>query len=205
MKRFSHGWMLIFWVIYGGVFYALEWLVPPREYVAVWCPLDERIPFCEWFMIPYLFWFVYMVWAHGYTFFADPAAFRRLMKCIMLTFGTACVIFVVFPTCQELRPGVYPRDNTLSRLAAWFYTTDTSTNVFPSLHVCGSIAAGAALADTKRFGTPGWKWINFAIVTFISVSTVFVKQHSVLDVIGGIALSAPALWFTYRAKTGEKV
>lgn len=193
------GWqLLLFWPIYGIYFYTVEWLMPGQEYYAVWCPLDEYIPFNELFLLPYLGWFVYMVAAHAYTFFVDKGAFRRLMGMIFLTFGITCVIFLVFPTCQQLRPASFSRDNILTRLMAWFYTTDTSTNVCPSLHVCGSIASAAAFTDTQRFSGRGWKLFHWSAAALISISTVFVKQHSVVDVVCGVAMSAAACTIVYR-------
>lgn len=196
--RFRHMLLLLFWPAYGLYFYAIEWIIPRDFYHVMWCPVDDMIPFNELFLIPYLFWFVYLVGAHAYTFFVDVAAFRRLMYNIIFMFGLTCVIFVVFPTCQQMRPEVFPRDNVLTRLTAWFYTTDTSTNVCPSLHVCGSFAAAAAFADTKRFSSRGWKAAHFGIAVLISVSTVFVKQHSVIDTVCGILFSAAAYWIVYQ-------
>lgn len=184
-----------FWPVFGLCFYALEWLVPQRQYHVMYHPLDDRIPFCELFLIPYLFWFVFMVFAYLYTFFAEPRAFRRLMMFTILTYGGGLVMFVLFPTCQNLRPDGFERDNILTRLMAWFYTCDTSTNVCPSLHVCGSLAAALGLADTKRFSRRrGWV---FAIALTICASTVFVKQHSILDTIWGFGFSGWA-WMCVR-------
>ena len=172
-----------FWPLFGLCFYALEWLVPERAYHVMYHPLDDAIPFCELFLIPYLFWFVFMVFSYVYTFFADPQAFRKLMMVTILTYGGGLVMFVLFPTCQNLRPVVFERDNLLTRLMAWFYTCDTSTNVCPSLHVCGSLAAAWGLMDTKRFSSPARRRAVMAVALTICVSTVFVKQHSCLDTV----------------------
>lgn len=198
--RFRHIWMLLFWIAYGLYFYTIEWLLPRDDYIPMYHPLDDRIPFCELFVIPYLFWFFFMVGAHAYTFFTDVAAFKRLMYCIFLTFGVTCIIFVVFPTCQELRPTTFERDNFLVRTMRWFYTTDTSTNVCPSLHVCGSFAAAFGFCDTERFSTRGWKIVHYGIAWLISISTVFVKQHSVVDTFWGLVMSGVVYVLVYKIK-----
>ena len=130
-----------FWPLFGLCFYALEWLVPGRVYHVMYHPTDSLIPFCELFVIPYLFWFPFMIFAYVYAFFTDAGAFRRMMRFTALTYGGGLLMFILFPTCQNLRPQVFPRDNFLTAVMAWFYTCDTSTNVCPSLHVCGSLAA----------------------------------------------------------------
>ena len=192
-----------FWPFFGLCFYALEWLVPGRVYHVMYHPVDDLIPFCELFLIPYLFWFVFMVFSYVYTFFADGAAFRRMMRFTMLTYGGGLLMFVLYPTCKNLRPEVFQRDNVLTQLMAWFYTTDTSTNVCPSLHVCGSLAAAWGLLDTRRFSTPRWRRAILAVALTICVSTVFVKQHSILDMLWGFGFSGFAWLAVYGEKASE--
>lgn len=202
--NFSHIWLLLFWPLFGLFFYVIEWVVPREGFHVMWCPLDDRIPFQEWFLIPYVYWYVQMVGAHAYTFFADPGAFRRLMYNILLTFGVSCVVFLVYPTCQELRPETFERDNLLTRFMGWFYENmDTNTNVCPSLHVCGSIAAALALCDTERFRGWGWKAVHYGSAALICMATVFLKQHSVIDVVWGLVLSAVSWWLVYRVDWGR--
>lgn len=197
--EFAHWKLLIFWPLFGAFFYIIEWVAPREGFHVMWCPLDDAIPFQESFLIPYVYWYILMVGAHAYTFFADAGAFRRLMYNIILTFGVSSVVFLVYPTCQELRPDSFERDNLLTRFMGWFYVNlDTSTNVCPSLHVCGSIAAAQALCDTERFRSRGWKAIHYGSAALICISTVFLKQHSVIDVVWGLVLSAVSWWLVYR-------
>ena len=191
-----------FWLVFGLCFYALEWLVPGRSYQVMYHPLDDVIPFCELFVIPYLFWFVFMGFAYVYAFFAEPRAFRRMMWFTILTYGSGLLMFLIFPTCQNLRPDVFVRDNFLTRVMAWFYTCDTSTNVCPSLHVCGSLAAAFGFVDTKRFSTKGWKTTIYIIALTICASTVFVKQHSIIDTVFGFVFSGYA-WLMVYGRTSR--
>ena len=192
-----------FWLLFGLSFYALEWLVPQREYHVMYHPVDDRIPFCELFLIPYLFWFVFMIGSYLYTFFAEPMAFRRMMWFTILTYGGGLVMFLLYPTCQNLRPVVFERDNLLTQVMAWFYTCDTSTNVCPSLHVCGSLAAAFGLVDTRRFSSPAWKTTVYTVALTICISTVFVKQHSIIDTVCGFIFSGYAWLLVYG--TAERV
>ncbi len=191
-----------FWLLFGASFYALEWLVPPREFHVMYHPVDDLIPFCELFVIPYLFWFVFMISAYFYAFFADPAAFRRMMLFTILTYGGGLLMFIFYPTCQNLRPEVFERDNLLTQVMAWFYTRDTSTNVCPSLHVCGSLAAAFGFVDTKRFSTRAWKTTIYIIALTICASTVFVKQHSIIDTVYGFIFCGYA-WLLVYGRTSR--
>ena len=74
--EFSHVRLLLYWPIFGLLFLFLERLQPQRNYYPVYCGLDDIIPFCEWALIPYLFWFVFLIGTLVYTFFVDVPAFR---------------------------------------------------------------------------------------------------------------------------------
>ena len=86
----------------------------------------------------------------------------------------------------------------MTRFVAMFYQFDTNTNVCPSIHCLGAMAVAFAAWDTERFRKPLWKAAFFAMALLISVSTVFVKQHSVLDVVCAFLL----LWTMHRAIYG---
>lgn len=190
--QFRHLKLLLYWVIFGILFYGVERVIPRRMYHTMWCPLDDRIPFCEWFMIPYMFWFVFLAGMHVYLLLEDIPAFRRMMRFIMLTYSAALVVFLLYPTRQLLRPAEFPRDNFLTRFIAAFYRFDTNTNVCPSLHCVGSMAVVFAAWDTERLRKGAWRVVFPVTGLLISVSTVFVKQHSVQDVFWGMTLSLTA-------------
>lgn len=60
-ESFRHLKLLLFWPIYGFFFYFVEKLYMPARYYPMHCALDDMIPFCELFMIPYLAWFLCIV------------------------------------------------------------------------------------------------------------------------------------------------
>lgn len=194
-SRFSHWKLLLYWPFFGILFYMAEQIFSQRQFHAMWCPLDDSIPFYEWFLIPYLFWFVYLAGMHVYLFFRDAAAFRGMMRFIILTYSAALVIFFLYPTCQNLRPAQFLRDNLLTRLTAAFYAFDTNTNVCPSLHCVGSMAVVFASWDAPSLRR--WRLPITAMGLLISISTVFVKQHSILDVFWAMILCAAAYSAVY--------
>jgi membrane-associated phospholipid phosphatase len=75
-------------------------------------------------------------------------------------------------------------------MLASIYSVDTATNVFPSIHVFNSIGAMIAISKSERLRNIAWlQWFTFVLTVSICLSTVFLKQHSVLDIFGAIALS----------------
>ena len=187
---YRHILLLLYWPVHGLLFLLLEQGWFAERYYTVGCALDELIGFNEWFFIPYLFWFVYLAGGLAFTFFYDVRSFRRMMRFIILTYGATLVIYILWPTRQLLRPNVFPRDNILTRFAAWFYEFDTNTNVCPSIHVLGAVAVSVGLWDCGRFRRPAWRVFFGAQTALICISTVFVKQHSVIDVLAAAVLSA---------------
>lgn len=202
--EFRHLLLLLFWIGFGIFFGAVERLIPRTDWHVMYSPLDDRIPFCELFLIPYLFWFLFLVGMHLYLLLFDVPAFRRFMYFIMVTYSVTAFVYIVYPTSQELRPDSFARDNFLTRLMAGFYEFDTSTNVCPSLHCVGSMAVAAAAFDTKRFRTTAWRCAFLGTAVLISVSTVFVKQHSVVDVFWAWLLCGAAYVLVYRLPVRRK-
>lgn len=203
--QFRHLKLLLFWPVFGVMFLFVERFYQVDSYYVVYCKLDDYIPFQEWFVIPYLFWFVFLVGMHLYTLLYDIEVFRKLMRFIILTYGVTIILYLLFPTCQELRPVAFDRDNVLTRFMAGFYQFDTNTNVCPSLHVIGSVAAMFAAWHSKHFSTTKWKVVSGITAVLICLSTVFLKQHSILDVVAAIPICVIAYFITfYHKRRGEQ-
>ena len=172
---------------------------PMTQYWATQIPLDDLIPFCEWFAIPYCLWYPLLIGLGLYLFFRDSRAFRRYMLFLAVTFLASELIWLLVPNGQDLRPLILPRDNLLTRLIAVLYGIDTHTNVFPSVHVVGSVGAALAAWDSPLLRRKRWLCAAVTLLSAaICLSVVFVKQHGVLDLLGGLALSLATACFIYR-------
>jgi len=198
--EFEHLKYLAYWPVFGVFFLTVERLWIRESYYPIYCPWDEVIPFCEYFLIPYLFWFVFLVGIHVYTLLFDTESFKNLMRFIILSYSAAMLIYLIFPNCQELRPIVFERDNGFTHFVAAWYQFDTNTNVCPSIHVIGSVAVMFCAWHSKHFHTAGWRTAFVLMTLLISVSTVFLKQHSVLDVLAAIPICTIAYLAVYWKK-----
>lgn len=197
--RFSHLKLLGGWIVYFMLYFITENLIPYEKCHVIHCALDDMIPFNEYFLLFYCFWYVLIVISLLYFLLYDINSFRRLQIFIMITQAIAMVIYIVYPSIQIGRPEVMPRDNFLCNVMAFIYAFDTPTGVFPSLHVAYSM--GIASVWCKNRKTPlWWKLFVVASVVMICVSVAFVKQHSVLD----IALAIPVGLFAENIVFGRK-
>lgn len=198
-QKYKHLFLLLYWPIFGLVFMSLEHVVPVlyerimgREliYAAVESVLDASIPFCEWFVIPYYFWFAFLVGMVIYGLLFDIRAFRHYMWFVILSYSATAIIYIVWPNMQPLRPMEFPRDNWMIDIVKNLYDFDTHTNVCPSIHVLGSLAVCVAGLHSKTLRGVGWKFFFVIATVLITLSTVFLKQHSIIDVYTALALGA---------------
>ena len=178
------------WVpVYLLSFFTIERLVT-THYWPTQLPIDNLIPFCEWFVIPYCLWYFFLVATGLFLLLRDRPGFRRYMDFLALTFFLSEAIWLLVPNGQDLRPLVMPRSNLLTQLVAALYRADTNTNVFPSVHVVGAMGAAWALQRTPALQhRPLLRKAASILAVLICLSTLFIKQHSVLDVLGGLLLS----------------
>lgn len=202
--EFRHLKLLIYWPVFLLFFLFVERLSPVDYYYPVSCALDAHIPFCEFFVIPYLFWFAYLIGMHLYTLLYDIEVFRKLMRFIIISYSIRMVIYLLFPTCQELRPTTFERDNLFTQFLCYFYQFDTNTNVCPSLHVVGSAAVWCTSLHIEKFRTFGWKLFFGMTAILICASTLFLKQHSVVDVIVAIPVCLIAYFFSFKRNTKKQ-
>ncbi len=202
--EFSHIKLLLFWPIYGLTFLILERYLNVT-YHPVYIPLDDSIPFLEIFAIPYYFWFVFLVGIQIYGFFYDIKTFKNYLYFTILTYTLTVIIYLIYPTSQNLRPTEFARDNIFTDVVKMLYQCDTNTNVCPSLHVIGSFAVYFAARKSKAFSGLWWRIAFLFVTILISVSTVFLKQHSALDIFWALVLCAVCYPIVFcRDKIKEK-
>lgn len=197
--EFSHLKLLLFWPFYGLGFLLLERFLP-LDFHPIECALDAKIPFCEYFVFAYLFWFVYLIGMIGYLLLTDREGFRLNAWYIIITYTVTLCVYVIYPSCQNLRPAAFDRDNLCTRMVGFLYAFDTNTNVCPSIHVIGSMATLFAGLHDRRMQTAGWRAFLVVACLLICVSTVFLKQHSLIDLAAGAAVSLAAYPLVYHTR-----
>ena len=194
--EYRHLLLLIYWPVYGLTFWLLERGLT-LTYHPVEVAFDAKIPFCEFFVFPYYFWFAFLFGIHVYTGLYDIPAFKKLMYFIMITYTVTTVIYIVYPTCQNLRPTEFARDNFCVDIVKALYNFDTNTNVCPSLHVIGSFAVLFTTWNCKKLRSFKFQAVLVPLTVLISISTVFLKQHSIVDIYAALILCAVAYPFAY--------
>ncbi len=193
--------VLIYAVIYLTWFFHLE-NTKALHYTEIHTELDDKIPFIEVFVIPYIGWFLYCSFFFFY-FLAkkDKEDFFKNAAFFFIGMTLFLIISSVWPNIQYLRPQVMPRDNIFTRMIAHLYTTDTPTNLWPSIHVYNAIGTHIAVANSKQFANNKKIRIgSFIFSVLIILSTMFIKQHSIIDVLGGILFALIMNIIVYKSE-----
>ena len=195
--EYKHLLFLLGWVGYFIMYFLTERLIPAEKCYPVHCVLDDIVPFCEYFVIPYVGWYVLIVGSLLYFALYNPDGFVKLMKFIITTQVVATIIYIVFPNRQDLRPLYFERENIFTAIVNLLYTCDTNTGVCPSLHVAYSVGIASTWLKEKDAS-----WICKGLITLfcfmVCISVAFVKQHSVVDIFAAIPVCVLAEWIAFH-------
>jgi len=208
VKNNPHVWLALWVPLYLVMFFAAEAIVSPdAPYYVSYLPIDDKIPFIEYFAIPYVMWFPFLVLPGLYFMIFDGQYFKRYMCFLIIGFTGSIIFCVLFPNGQNLRPEVFPRDNFCSRLVSALYAADTNTNVLPSMHVIGCAAVCSAVLRCPSIRQKWVKAVCVALAVLICSATVFIKQHSFLDIYTALIVCIPIFLLVYgrdMLKTAQK-
>ena len=207
------------WIIpVYGIFYMASFILLEKKNAKlhiIHSVMDDYIPFCEYFIIPYVLWFLYVACVLGY--FAFGRVGKKEYYQLIATLGTGLTIFIitsfVYPNGHTLRPEL-TGDGIFIQAVRILYRADTPTNILPSMHVFCSGACWLALyehgkaepegnsnelADGRKSTKQRIILLGTGLLTIsIILSTVFLKQHSVIDVMTALLLNIACYQIFYR-------
>ena len=170
--------------------------------------IDGAIPIIPIFILPY-------VWAYAYWAMAPMAVSKCKLRHFLnylASYLVACligaVILIFAPTYMDrVAEGLLDTSRTgpLYALMRFWYSLDggeMAYNLFPSFHCINS-----TLSLLGVWGRPeipkGVQIYSLVITVAIYLSTLFVKQHYVLDVISGILIAAVAYFVCVKWNWGR--
>lgn len=194
--QFRHLLFLLGWVGYFILYFLTENFIPYEKCYPVHCWLDDVVPFCEYFVIPYVGWYLLIVGSLIYFALYNPKNFEHMSKFIIVTQVVAMVIYILFPTRQDLRPEMFPRENIFTGILGLIYRFDTNTGVCPSLHVAYSVGIASTWLKEKS-ASKLCKTLITIFCFFVCISVAFVKQHSVVDIFAAIPVCILAEWIAF--------
>lgn len=147
--------------------------------------IDKAIPFCKYFIIPYVVWYGYMAFFIAFLCFVDGDKYFRTITNLMAGMLISYLIYHFFPTYVP-RPKLYGSD-IFTKLVLAIYGQDNPYNCFPSVHVLNTFIVALYVQKSKALGKK-MKITSFITAVLIILSTLFIKQHYVPDVISSLAI-----------------
>lgn len=184
-------WKNRVWVIGFSVFSTLFFIAQrlPVSYSVVHSNWDDAIPFLPAFVIPYVLWYLYVLIGISYSAVKFPEKNRPFQIYFFSGVFLAVLGFFLFPNCIDFRPSAQG-DGFFIFLCRIIFSNDLPRNVFPSLHCYEAVAVHLFLfrrTPLKKAILP--RVLSAVLVVLICASTVFIKQHSILDVFAGVGLA----------------
>ena len=188
-------YLLLYWPVQLMTYRISNLIFGSQEVLLFSSPLDLQIPFCEWFVIPYVLWFPYIIFTMVLAVMSGKKGFLHSCAIIYLSIFipmTFC-LFVPNGIPIELRPDfeALGRNNPAIWLVKFIYLVDSPPrNCMPSMHVSVSCALFFTILTNKQI--PWRKWLipcSFILSALICAATVLIKQHSILDVYYGVIVA----------------
>ena len=148
--------------------------------------IDDKIPFIQYFILPYMSWYAFMFLTMAYICVKDKKTYYKTLITLDLGLIFCYIIYFIFQTTVP-RPELYGSD-LFTKAVAIMYKTDSPYNCFPSIHVLTSYLMVKAIYKSKARNP-----INFIIISFcataIIISTLFIKQHVIADIVSGVLVA----------------
>ena len=197
-KQPRHLWLLLIWLLYF-IIWLLDQAVGNDNCWITMMPVDSYIPFCEFFSVFYVLWFPSLAILTLYTMLCDTPAFRRFMMYVLVTFVPTALAFLFIPNGMVIRAEIDPGKNFFTWIVSIIYSMDTPTNAFPSLHVIGCFGIFFTVYHSQTLQKKRWAQILTPILMLlILVSTMLIKQHSLLDVLAAVPVSVVGYFLVYK-------
>lgn len=160
------------------IFMLVERTVVPRYSFAT--ALDHAIPFIPLTWAIYVLFFPFVVLASAC---AQQDAFAVFKFAVVVAFGLSILCFQLFPEVVPRPDPALIDDAFLRQRLTRLWALDLASNGLPSLHVSVTCLAGRMLWITR------YRLLGGATGVLICLSTLTVKQHTLVDVAGGVLLA----------------
>ena len=196
-----YSWVMLAIILFVNyfVYFSIRPFTAGLKHYSMVSSLDRVLPFISIFFSIYLL--AYIQWIIGFVLIGrdEQVAFRMFVG-ELIAKGIALICFVFFPTTtEELRPSMESLrgGGIWCELAAWVYSVDVANNCFPSVHCIESWVCFRGALNLKK--VPRWyAYLMFVVTLLVFASTLFVKQHVLVDVIGALAAVEIGLFISGR-------
>ncbi|WP_291637879.1 phosphatase PAP2 family protein [Clostridium sp.] len=158
--------------------------------------IDKTIPFLKIFILPYIMWYGYIFIGLIYLCMKNRKTYYTSLISLNIGIVACYITYAIFQTTVT-RP-ILTNSDILSKLVNMIYMNDNPFNCFPSMHVTTTYIIMKGINDTQNSIITSFLFNIIGIL--IIISTQFVKQHVILDLIFAMLLSEIIFRFVNNAK-----
>jgi len=193
LKEYRH-LLAVLTIALQGLIYLQITPLATQDSVQVNTSLDDLIPYLSWFVIFYVAWMPLLYIAFIYLGMTNRSLYWRTIIAYNAAVTVSNLIFILFPTSMP-RPEISGND-IFNMLVLFIYNHDQPVNCFPSIHCLTTYLLFISMIRHQLFSV-GMRVLFSVFFWSIIASTVFIKQHALVDVIGGILLAEMAYRVVY--------
>jgi len=172
-----------------------EWSVILQTPYGLLTVIDTWIPYVSWFAPIYTLWMLFpialLLLATHKKITAQEMIGLYLANILLILLSF--FIYLFFPTSAESIM-ILPGEGVMNQLVQFLYAAGVPYNAFPSYHV----ASMTLITMFLFFKARRWFWAFLPIAILISLSTVFIKYHFFVDILGGIVIGVFAYYVLYE-------
>ncbi|MFE7061692.1 phosphatase PAP2 family protein [Sutcliffiella sp. NPDC057660] len=201
-KKFPYLLLLLVMPLLGFIYTILN--ERPRKATQIPLPIDHDIPFIVAFVVPYIIWYVFVFGYLVYFCFKDTDVYVKTLLTIVIGELICFIIYFFFQTTVP-RPTV-EGNGLFVMLVKYIYAHDRPVNCFPSIHVLTTYAIMLASFHIKNKHNLN-KYFIHIMGSLIILSTIFIKQHVVLDMVASMFMVAfiyGTVFAIYRMRSAAK-
>lgn len=187
----------------GILYYFVKYL--QFDYHTINSSIDNKIPFIPYFIYFYNFFYPFVFLTFYYVFCKDLEKYYQGISAGIIGFVISNIIFIIYPTIMVLRPEINNIDVVTDFIIkATYFLDNPALNCFPSIHClfCFQVILTTILSKNIKFK---YKSLITKVSFLIIMSTVLVKQHYFLDILGALIICIIANIIVYLLKVDTKL
>ncbi|MEW9702494.1 phosphatase PAP2 family protein [Paenibacillus sp. SI8] len=173
-----------------------------EAYYSLATDFDRQIPFLKIFVIPYISWYLFLFAGFMYLAYKDRRIYYKALLQFIVGLLLCYGVYAVYQTYVP-RPEVVG-DDLLSGMMRMVYQSDQPFNCFPSTHVLTSYLMMRAYLNAVSVPRV-YKAVVTVMALLIILSTQFVKQHVLMDIVGAVLVAEGVIYAVARIRKGSMV
>lgn len=189
--------LIVLELIYQGLLYYFVKITPFSARI-VGGGIDTSIPFIPVWVVFYVIWYPLLILTPCFLYHQDRKTYYLYLISKIIIDTIATFIFFFYPTLL-IRPEFEITGIFTWVLSIVYWLDNPAMNCFPSIHCTTCFTIIFILLKSSEIKKK-YRTVGIVISILIILSTLLVKQHALIDVIGAFFLSLAILWLVYKGK-----